>query len=532
MDNLFDLESSNLGQNFTNPMLAGINEVEADNQIRLASAIKSKKKTTQLKTDRTDEDKLPIISMSATENIEEKSYGKYESYDELTGLTPGDSIVTSMPGIYDRMTGEAFILPPTEEEESSDILPTIQTRSSRKSSQEAPVHVFYINGINTTNKQYKESFPLIENLLDQTNIKNNYTLHKNTYNKSGNLATDLLQSVIQGSNRGGNFNTVEGSKFDEKVVKKIEEIDGQEKKEGHCEDNPRAKFLIISHSQGNFFAEEIYNKLQDNIKERTKILAISPFTAFEGINNKNFDYLLRKDDYPNVLKKPKFLKKFPGISVPKDKSGLLGKWPGKPNGFPGDRNAHKLENYLDPDRHREGSRKDKLVEKSFNLAKKDINNLMRFDSSHYQDNEEGCVEVTASFTPSGNPWAISELYLVSPERKYIGTAPNNISGLNNDAGKTVSLGKFPVGTELKFETDVIMYDDLDKTKQIDKFKLSSTNPNQAKLAQWWDGYGTLGFEDSYSGYFLTDVEFPDDFNDTEVYLNGANFSGNKIIVIE
>ncbi|MDY7005451.1 MAG: Calx-beta domain-containing protein, partial [Cyanobacteriota bacterium] len=142
------------------------------------------------------------------------------------------------------------------------------------------------------------------------------------------------------------------------------------------------------------------------------------------------------------------------------------------------------------------------------------------------------VEVEVYFQPFGNPWAISELYLVSPERKYIGTAPNNISGLNNDAGKKVSLGKFPVGTELKFETDVIVYDDLDKTKQIDKFKLSSTNSSQAKLEQWWDGYGTLGFEDSYSGYFLTDVEFPDDFNDTEVYLSGANFSGNKIIVTE
>lgn len=87
------------------------------------------------------------------------------------------------------------------------------------------------------------------------------------------------------------------------------------------------------------------------------------------------------------------------------------------------------------------------------------------------------MEVTASFRPFGKPRAISELYLVSSNRKYLGTSPNNISGLNNDAGKEVSLGKFPVGTELKFETDVIMYNDLAKTQQIGKFKLSSTNPS-------------------------------------------------------
>ena len=267
-----------------------------------------------------------------------------------------------------------------------------------------------------------------------------------------------------------------------------------------------------------------------NIKNRTKILAISPFTDFKGINNKNFDYLLRKDDYPNVFKR------VPGIAVPNDKSNLP-KWPGKPNGFPGDLKAHDLKNYLNRNRYDKGTPKDRLVEQSFNMAKNDINELMKFDSGDYKKDcpepSQPKIEVTVSFTPFGNPWAISKLYLVSPERKYLGTAPNSLSGLGNDAGKTVSLGKFPVGTELKFETDVIMYNDLYHTEKIDEFTLSSTNPSQAKLEEWWDAYGTLGFEDSYSGKaFGTQAEKANDFNDTEVYLDGANFKGNNIVVRE
>ncbi|MGK7956997.1 MAG: Calx-beta domain-containing protein, partial [Crocosphaera sp.] len=396
-----------------------------------------------------------------------------------------------------------------------------------KSNEKGSVHVIYINGVNTTNKQYKDSLPLIEKLLEETDIKNDYILYENTYNKGGRLVFDLAQSALQAF-VPGDFNDFEGINFRENVVKQIKNIDQRETKEGKCEDNPRAKFLIIAHSQGNFFAEEIYNKLPANIKNRTKILAMAPFTNFKGISNNNFDYLLREDDYPNVFKGVW------GIAVPNDKSNLP-KWPGKPDGLPegADKEAHDLENYLNPNRYSKGTQKDKLVEESFNMAKNGINNLMKFDSGHYKNNEQGCVEVTASFKPSGNPWAISKLYLVSPERKYIGTAPNSLSGLGNDAGKTVSLGKFAPGTKLKFETKVTMFDDLDHTEQIDKFTLSSTNRREAKLDQWWGGYGTLGFEDSYSGEaFGAQAEKPNDFNDTEVYLNGANFKGNNIIVRE
>ena len=164
--------------------------------------------------------------MSATEETEGKSFGFQKNYDELTGLKPGDSI-SSVQGVYDEMTGEAFILPPTEEDNSSDSLPTFETRSGSKSNKKAPVHVIYINGVNTTNKQYQDSLPLIEKLLEKTDIKDDYTLHKNTYNKSGKF--DWLQSMKQGL-VPGNFNDVEGSKFDENVVKKIKNIDLREKK--------------------------------------------------------------------------------------------------------------------------------------------------------------------------------------------------------------------------------------------------------------------------------------------------------------
>jgi hypothetical protein len=267
-------------------------------------------------------------------------------------------------------------MPSTKGDNPSNLSPNFLTMSASKSTEEAPVHVIYINGINTPNDKYKQTLPLIEKLLDATDIKGKYTLHGDTYNLSGGKLgiSDLLQASKQGA-LPQNFNDVEGSQFDEKVVKKIKDIDKQEQKKGNCQDdNPRAKFLIIAHSQGNFFAEEIYNQLPNDIKDRSSILSISPFTDFNGINFSKFEYLLRKDDFPS------FLKKLPGIAVPKDTSNLPN-WPGiLPNP------SHDLENYLNSNKYPEGSRKDTLVEQAFNMAKNGINKLMKPDSGYYKKN--------------------------------------------------------------------------------------------------------------------------------------------------
>ncbi|NEQ78454.1 MAG: hypothetical protein F6K23_38980 [Okeania sp. SIO2C9] len=59
--------------------------------------------------------------------------------------------------------------------------------------------------------------------------------------------------------------------------------------------------MIVGHSQGTFFAEDVFNELLPDIKKRTRILAISPFTSFKDIDKSQVAYLLREDDIPNVL---------------------------------------------------------------------------------------------------------------------------------------------------------------------------------------------------------------------------------------
>ncbi len=175
------------------------------------------------------------------------------------------------------------------------------------SNQEAPIHSFYINGVNNTLADYQNTIPLVNKLLTATGI--NSQVSEETYNLSGKpkpINFDFAKSIIQAVTLGSNF---EGTQFTNDVVEKIQNID----QENSLED----KFLIVDHSQGYFFAEDIYNQLPENIQERTRILAFSPFTDFQGISSDNVDYLLREDDFPNRLKS------LPGIAVVESKNNLL-----------------------------------------------------------------------------------------------------------------------------------------------------------------------------------------------------------------
>ena len=202
----------------------------------------------------------------------------------------------------------------------------------------------------------------------------NSQVQEETYNLSGKpkpINFDFAQSIIQAVTSGNDF---EGRKFTNNVVEKIQNID-----QGNSLEN---KFLIIAHSQGNFFAEDIFNQLPENIQQRTRILAISPFTDFPEISSDSFDYLLRKDDFPNRLKK------LPAIAIPEDKHNLPS-WPGNyiTSFFPGDRDSHKIENYLDINQYSQGSQEDLLAEESFEQAKIKIQELLNFDSDIYQEEQ-------------------------------------------------------------------------------------------------------------------------------------------------
>ncbi len=282
-----------------------------------------------------------------------------QAQDIVTEFTENEPLVTN--NNFDTITGEIVVSDFTQDE---PLIPDI-------SNQEPPIYSFYINGVNNTLTDYQNTIPIVNNLLTATGI--NSQVREETYNLSGKpkpINFDFAQSIIQAVTSGNDF---EGTQFTNDVVERIQNID----QANSLED----KFLIIAHSQGNFFAEDIYNELPENIQERTRILAISPFTDFQGISSDNFDYLLREDDFPNRLKN------LPGIAVPEDQYNLPS-WPGDLlSFFPGDRDSHKIENYLDINQYPQGSQEDLLVEESFEQAKVKIQELLNFDSGINQQEQ-------------------------------------------------------------------------------------------------------------------------------------------------
>ena len=89
------------------------------------------------------------------------------------------------------------------------------------------------------------------------------------------------------------------------VIESIKKHDQEESKKAKqsCEDTSRAKFLIIGHSQGTLFLQDVAQKLPPEYSDRTVMYAIAPFTHFGRISGKvrNWDYLLRPDDFPSIL---------------------------------------------------------------------------------------------------------------------------------------------------------------------------------------------------------------------------------------
>ncbi|ABG49870.1 Hemolysin-type calcium-binding region [Trichodesmium erythraeum IMS101] len=149
-----------------------------------------------------------------------------------------------------------------------------------------------------------------------------------------------------------------------------------------------------------------------------------------------------------------------------------------------------------------------------------------------KDEKDEKKEVRVYFQPQGNPWAISKLYLVSPEEKFIGTAPNSFVSVNNDAFKWKSIGTFPIGTELEFETRVEGPLELSgSTNLVGGLTLSSKASEAASIKTNFLGMNLLGFEDGSSGKLLgVEVEKPNDFNDTLVKIENIIFEGNNIFV--
>ena len=255
--------------------------------------------------------------------------------------------------------------------------------ASSSSSDEAPIYAFYINGINTVTSAYESDKVMVEGVIQEAGISLAMSM-PTTYNVSGKekwilSLGDLNQAAIQSMS---NTNTDEGRAFTASVVNLITQKDNEEKgKKGNC--GKRAKFLIVAHSQGNFFAEDIINQLrgkEGGIPTRTKVLAISPFTSYSGISGVTL--LVRGDDmsrraqiFPNVGEpQGRHQAKLPGISP------LV---------------SHSIRNYLDPDQARPRFRRHVRTTRAYAVSQ--IQEMMDFDSGLYGGegfDSSGCTENT------------------------------------------------------------------------------------------------------------------------------------------
>ncbi len=165
-------------------------------------------------------------------------------------------------------------------------------------------YIVYINGVGTDGHTYGKTTGLISQLLSKANISNPF-VREVTYNySSGNLAGDLIESVPQSllgittSSDGIQLikNTVEQLKESEKRYRDL-----NQKTDCDCR-IPKPEYLLIAESQGNFFAQEIINRLPVEITERMGVLSISSFTDYGKARNKLkvFQYMLRPDEIAAV----------------------------------------------------------------------------------------------------------------------------------------------------------------------------------------------------------------------------------------
>jgi len=347
-----------------------------------------------------------------------------------------------------------------------------EPNSDECGSKKTSVYVFYINGVRVSEENYNtRDWPSVENLVNQSLEEQEDELElffeKTTYNRSGIDPESTLSQFINGLSQLQKLNFLkklipqteivfdsleniqqltealqsagggdifiqsiiqgispladpEGIAFANGIVERIKEIDEEQKNQAEqsCCDTPKSKFLIVSHSQGNFFAENAARDLPPEIQERTKILAISPFTNFgtssyilpgslgsqgiftisddakSGSGPVEVNHLVREDDISNVLR---FL---PGIAAPEP--NLVNEWPG--TGLLNSLNldlansveSHDLQNYINVNVPGRTTLEQQAVQESVDEAIEKVQNLLEFDSDVYSERKEDCSPVSMS----------------------------------------------------------------------------------------------------------------------------------------
>jgi hypothetical protein len=298
------------------------------------------------------------------------------------------------------------------------------------------VYSFYINGIQNSGSDYQSTKPLVENLLNSAGAKPPL-IYQNTYNFSsvengrslqefaqqldainrqsgqsdklpgnqeawllglqahiisfiGDLSEALVQQLFKmvGTSDGQNLvrSVVE-------TIKKIDENNSEDAKE-ECEDKRKSKYVIVAHSQGNFFADQIASLLPKDIAGRTVVLGVSSFTDYKDARNngvkvklitREWDVSTFAIDWWNEsFLNNNLIRKLIGLEAPLIKISNLPSLPNNANPL-GLIANHSLSDYLGNPTKPEYT---EAANQAFSLAVSTLANLINFDPGNYEKKED------------------------------------------------------------------------------------------------------------------------------------------------
>ncbi len=273
---------------------------------------------------------------------------------------------------------------------------------------ESPIYTYYVNGIKTGNTGYADDVSLISSRL-LNGIVNPPAIDLPTHNPTGITmgAGDVLgESLDQIFDIPRPMSDIITNKIIEAIKKRDKEKENDAKKS--CKPKKRAKFLIIGYSQGNFFLQDLAQKLPQKFSDRTILLSFATFTSFGRVYGKfrNSYALLRSDDLPVFLISnqssdslngvSKYLISIPGgtpnlpplppiINYQTEKTyyvnGLAVKWKQILD-------SHKLSNYLGNPTHPDYASN---AQRSLEMARANLGALLNFDSGNY-DKKQDCSQ--------------------------------------------------------------------------------------------------------------------------------------------
>lgn len=141
------------------------------------------------------------------------------------------------------------------------------------------------------------------------------------------------------------------------------------------------------------------------------------------------------------------------------------------------------------------------------------------------------TEIRVSIQSGNGFYADREILLTNPQEQFVGIPPNDTAGINNDFGKTVSLGTFSPGTELIFGVNVQPFN---RSYLVEgNTEIFSNNPSQAELRQVSNNTVLVSFEDGWKpnlGALNPRIESDTDFDDAKIQVIGAQLEHGRLVV--